>query len=138
MKANELMIGDWVRCCTDPKPFRITDIETEWGTPYFCVTGTDCLAVDGGDLQPIPITEEILEKNEFQRMEHTDPWNGKINVQYMLEIGDMDCVIYVPEGKSLYAKHMLGERYEIDNVKYVHELQHALRIGEFNHININL
>lgn len=134
MKANELMIGDWVRCCTDPKPFRIEQIDGVEEQAY----GDDGFYVDISDLQPIPITEEILEKNEFQRMEHTDPWNGKINVQYMLEIGDMDCVIYVPEGKSLYAKHMLGERYEIDNVKYVHELQHALRIGEFNHININL
>lgn len=134
MIANELMIDDWVRCRTDKKPFKVEQIDGIEEQVY----GDDGFFVDIADLEPIPITEEILENNDFQRMEHTNPWDGKINVQYMLEIGNMDSVIYIPEDKILYAKHMLGERYEIDNVKYVHELQHALRIGEFNHININL
>ena len=134
MKAKDLMIGDWVQC-TDPKPFMITDIETEWGTPYFCVTGTDCLAVDGGDLQPIPLTAEILKENGFEEMmnesevsaarfgrkpEPTGVW------QY--GFGQFDSVAYVPEQSFLRIKFMEGCQADIANIKYVHELQHALRL----------
>lgn len=134
MIANELMIDDWVRCRTDKKPFKVEQIDGIEEQVY----GDDGFFVDIADLEPIPITEAILAKNGFQRMERKDAWSGKIHVQYMLEIGNMDSVIYVPDRHRLFAKHMLGKTFEIDNVKYVHELQHALRIGEFNHININL
>lgn len=155
MKANELMIGDWVEW--DGKPHQIKIVypytvdkeevmavdvslgeiqDHDTGVYYDNLIIKDCNRLE--NIHPIPITEAILAKNGFQRMEYTDPWNGKIHVQYMLEIGDMDSVIYVPDSHCLFAKHMLGERFEIDNVKSVHEMQHALRIGEFNHININL
>lgn len=134
MIANELMIDDWVRCRTDKKPFKVEQIDGIEEQVY----GDDGFFVDIADLEPIPITEDFLEKNGFQRMERKDAWSGKIHVQYMLEIGNMDSVIYVPDSHCLFAKHMLGETFEIDNVKSVHEMQHALRIGEFNHININL
>lgn len=110
MKANELMIGDWVRC-TDPKPFRITDIETECGTPYFSVTGTDCLAVDGGDLQPIPLTAEILEKNGFK----VDPTINPFAVRLVVEMYS-------------HGTTWKDEHDAMRGLRYVHELQHALRL----------
>ncbi|MBR6132535.1 MAG: hypothetical protein IKQ20_11845 [Bacteroidales bacterium] len=126
MKASELMIGDWVRC-TDPKPFRIIDIETEWRTPYFSVNGTDRLGVDGGDLQPIPLTGEILEKNGFHR-------SADNNYEYVYEYRDDDTIICCPKGTGCInaygyiTLHIGCATIEELPTDYVHELQHALRL----------
>lgn len=134
MKAKDLMIGDWLKC-SDPTPFRITDIETENGTSYFRVTGDDGWVVDGGELEPIPLTAEILEKNGFEELmsesevsaarfgrkpEPTGVW------QY--GFGRFDSVAYVPEQSFLRIKFMEGYTADMANIKYVHELQHALRL----------
>lgn len=63
MKTNELMIGDWVRC-TDPKPFKVEQIDGVEEQVY----GDDGFYVDTADLQPIPLTGEILEKNGFEEL----------------------------------------------------------------------
>ena len=61
MKATELMIGDWVKC-SDPKPFRVEQLDGVEEQVY----GDDGFYVDTADLQPIPLTDEILEKNGFK------------------------------------------------------------------------
>ena len=132
MKAKDLMIGDWV-CCTDPTPFKIEAI-TIIDFPEY-VTGNDGFDVEIADLQPIPLTTEILEKNGFKELmnesevsaarfgrkpEPTGVW------QY--GFGQFDSVAYVPEQSFLRIKFMEGCQADIANIKYVHELQHALRL----------
>lgn len=119
--CEDLMVGDWVRC-TDPKPFRITDIETEWGTPYFCVTGTECLAVDGGDLQPIPLTKEILEKNGFKLHAISEIYElVSPKKDWFVAIGFKDgCIDWCKVRRW-------GDEY-LGSIKYVHKLQHALKL----------
>lgn len=112
MKANELMIGDWV-CCTDPKPFKIVEISII--DPHEYITGSDGFDVDVSDLQPIPLTAEILNSN-FPDVRHGVfwSWNDIIsseNVNWFelrIEIG-LDEIL-------------------TRNIRYVHELQHALRL----------
>lgn len=134
MKANELMIGDWVYGCTDPyetdrdkkkypvKVIRIDadgDTMTEGENPF-----TEPYEDEWWNLEPIPLTPEILEKNGFvqnprskSRRSHqicTDSvyiswWRGRLNILFKPFIGHS-------------ANHV-----NVDG-KYVHELQHALRI----------
>lgn len=91
------MVGDYFKC-TDPTPFRITEITEEY------VYGDDGFKVDVGDLQPIPLTAEILKKN------FPDP---EILVWY----GDKD------------KWHIECFTVEI-KIKYVHQLQHLLNLLE--------
>ncbi len=127
MKANELMIGDWVRC-TDPKPFRITDIETECGTPHFIVNNTDRLGINGGNLRPIPLTGEILEKNGFKaRGGYWECRNNYCSIKLYIapkieiegELFDEPPILLKVDGATFNLNII---------VVYVHELQHALRL----------
>lgn len=58
---NNLMIGDWFRG-PDPTPIRITRIDSRG----MLVENQDTDEVGLEDLQPIPLTEEILLKNGFE------------------------------------------------------------------------
>lgn len=110
MKANELMIGDWVYrpdCYDQVKEIRHTG-----------VIGRDSLRglIAFSELEPIPLTPEILEKNGF-----------------VYDLEDKLFEDIYPRISMLYAQYRLvengGINYgEMSEIKYVHELQHALRL----------
>ncbi len=118
MKANELMVGDWVYNKHHKKNIQITpyDFFTHGHLPsgrqYFI--GEPEL-VSGRDLEPIPLTPEILEKNGF--VEH-DTWNEWVHytdgifIDFTLLVGEDDFHLDIPNTR----------------IKYVHQLQHALRL----------
>lgn len=143
MKANELMVGDWI-ADKDGDKVRVENIIN---SEFDCYYGIDvvCMKRDGRcsrwtvdfeDAQPIPLTAEILEKNGFEelmseskgvaaifgrKVEHTGVW--------MYCIPDtFDSVFYVPERKLLRLKVMEGGITDLHNLQYVHELQHFLRL----------
>lgn len=141
MKAEELMIGDWVRC-TDHKPFRIIAIDTRDNL----VVGDDGFEVDIADLQPIPLTPEILEKN-FERVRHDrgiegrdyHDWDYYMNDEYYVVV---DFCTDNPEDSSfLLCDNDLDGSECFGVVEYVHELQHiakSLRCLLFDEIDIKL
>ncbi len=112
MKANDLMIGDWVmvaECVADAHfidyPDKIESIRD----------GLVGLESDGLEtiierIAPIPLTAEILEKNGFVKQ-----WNESWKLNNSNLLIDEDNGLYV--GIS-----MLSLRLD-----YVHELQHVLR-----------
>lgn len=135
LNCKSLMIGDWVMVYpwdeTPWKPQKITDINFHsWEGTDFCdsvgVEGWDELSLD--QIKPIPITPEILEKNGFTQYEPQG---------YGLYVKDKN-------GAGLYNILWQGESYNYDleiaaytypfgefnkrNIKYVHQLQHALRL----------
>lgn len=142
MKSNELMVGDWI---ADKDGDKVC-IENIISSEFDCYYGIDVVRMnrDGRcdkwtvafeEAQPIPLTAEILEKNGFEELmsegekvaamfgrkpEPTGVW------QY--GFGQFDSVSYVPERSFLRIKFMEGCQADIANIKYVHELQHALRI----------
>ena len=121
MKANELMIGDWFRC-TDPTPMKITAIDS-WN---MVVEDQEGFKVEVGDLQPIPLTEDILLKNGFESYEE----------RYRLITAD----------DAIFVEHIIAETNDffwftnksrvfrqikpsiVCNFNYVHEIQHLLRL----------
>lgn len=124
MKANELMIGDWMYAIDDngeKHPCRVNDLKYDYinRRDDFCVdffgTGYNPEWPDVTfNVEPIPLTAEILEKNGFvyNAIPFADGWE-----QF---------------GLTLYRG---GNGYRIDcgiNVSLiidcVHQLQHALRL----------
>lgn len=129
------MIGDWVYGCTDPyetdrdkkkypvKVIRIDangDTMTEGENPF-----TDPYEDEWWDLEPIPITPEILEKNGFKQ----DP---KSRSRKSHQIITNDVYISWWKGRlNIMYKPFVGHSTNHINCdgKYVHELQHALRLA---------
>lgn len=143
MKANELMIGDWVLRFgeTPARVDAIGNIEV-----YLSDDKTGDWTVSYEHIKPIPITSEILEKNGFT---HCD-YEGS-------ELLDAFCWVEFNEARNgfminrasikvtLYKKPIMGVSVltEIDtystkgdgvnkvhscDIESVHELQHALRL----------
>ena len=98
MKANELMLADWV--IYKGKPHQVDNIRQK----------------DYDNFAPIRITDEILEKNGFTN--DADGMNDCDEIVSSVEYGAWqrnteDGFKMLADGKS---------------IRYVHELQHALRL----------
>ena len=117
MKATELMIGDWVLMDmnyseedpmytkTNYQPYKIQN-----GEDIGLACETNCIG-DADVYQPIPLTPEILERNGI-RYQFGMPWyqggaDGAFEFRYRSDDGSTQ--VQVP-------------------IRYVHELQHALRL----------
>lgn len=122
--ANELMIGDWVCTEHDSTPRQIDWIRTgEVGLFWNKVVTPPYLV-------PIPLTPEILEKNGFEMVSKRDDNAGTMERYFYPRIGyvyrfsngewEVDLIGY-GRGFSGAAKYR-------GVIKYVHELQHALRL----------
>ena len=110
MEAKELMIGDWVRNDLGETQ-QVVELREEGVMLYY----NDIYPYD--DVQPIPLTTEILEKNgltlslcgnHFPEDKH-----------YVLEIS-------VDGGRIFWTIN--GHEYDIMCLRFVHKLQHALRL----------
>lgn len=113
MKVEDIQIGDWVQ---NPlgAPYQVLAIHfykiNGDGDGYYGIhlknKGAEA-RLEIYDLHPVPITPEILEKNEF--------------VMYDSSWWYRDFRIPVLNGHSLICGRVV-------QLKYVHELQHALRL----------
>lgn len=121
MKAQELMIGDWVMQFGEPR--RIVGIRTDAFYPYIKTNMGDTWYEEGmKDLaEPILLTPEILEKNGFLKHSHlsTD--------RYELIVGESRVNYWVSK-KILDIRGGNHHGDFFDEKIYVHELQHALRL----------
>ena len=109
------MVGDWVVYNGDVdyiNPIKIEGMDIATG---MCVTtDRDDVGFDG--VWPIPLTAEILEKNGFKKELSED------NIHYRF--------ILIYDGirfSLLYARSVFQWLGPLD-FKYVHELQHAIRL----------
>lgn len=113
MKANELMIGDWLQHASG-KYFQITRLD-EWkddSVHFAC--GHPHLWEYNNEFTPISITPEILVNNGFQQISTNKYVSGQVTIAIFVE----EFLITIKSG---------GVRVMI-TIKYVHELQHALRL----------
>ncbi len=110
MKANELMIGDWV--LVDNTPIQVKQVY-QYGIISDLGEGDEEIEC----FKPIPITPEILEKNGFTRY-------GKVYANLQQWVGK-----FGDKRKALTQDTRTGELATNDVwIKYVHELQHALKL----------
>ena len=70
MKANEVMIGDWVECTywTPSKQLKVAEIRRVMDDEIKIGVYDDDLVLifKQSEVKPIPLTPEILEKNGFE------------------------------------------------------------------------
>lgn len=115
MNTKGLMIGDFVYCEVDERVIQVTEVKN-----YSVIYGEDFFFALEDELQPIPLTDEILDKNA-ERFDHA-----------------LGCKwLFLKSGLFLFQvfRWENDDCYEICNcivIRYVHELQHALRLcGEY-------
>ena len=117
MKATELMINDWVLVHKTPQQVAVIE---ETCISYWAELpmSTELLSPSLSGIEPIPLTPEILEKNGWIFMEGQDYSTFPVPSKWTYQ--------FVP-----FVLRVDGETYSIANtftIKYVHELQHALRL----------
>lgn len=129
MKANELMIGDWVQHPVyrgNLVPCRVVGISTNI-TVEFENSARKYEALEF--VQPIPITIEILEKNGFKFNDGMFDWfrgdedsfyTGFETVHIDIRSGFMSVLKESKDGKQ--------KQVRCDCSGYVHELQRALEL----------
>ena len=111
MKAKELKLGDCVsykgkvaKIHSIDSPCIYVDVDDEiWGT-----------LEDDDELSPIPLTEEILEKNGWR--------------EGVLKTGEqcyIDGWFYLSQTDERYWQFGHGDHY-LTTIEYIHELQHIL------------
>ena len=137
MKANELMIGDWVYRpdCYD----QVKEIKHDG------VIGIDSIRglITFSELEPIPLTPEILEKNGFYYGYTSNEYDIASNTIAQLDPEDKGWVWDDGDGsvKVIFPNEADGGMMAIDDQSFdrhldlvfcecifVHELQHALRL----------
>lgn len=114
IKINELSVGDWVRWRTYGKGYDVQIV---------AINDTLIRGVNDGieygvllkQLESIPITAEILEKNGFERMAIGDTYRHNC---------DIEVTLY---GDGWW--HTIGlDEYSLHKINGVHQLQHLLRL----------
>lgn len=119
MKANELMIGDWVAFRKD-FPDRVNGISAY---AYSVHLEKDAWQLVD-QINPIPLTPEILEKNGWVK------WQ----MYYRLRLDQAYLEYYAHEGRLEKVWIGKGEKYDVifraNTIIYVHQLQHALKLCE--------
>lgn len=147
MKANELMIGDWVYY-SYPNQFvtKVIDVCSHGEEPFIkCQRDPkDKLYVPDkfedfhvGILRPIPLTHEILEKNGFTKYDvghNVCGWaildDDHLHSSIPFTLTDNDFDTEQGEYKWGPVEDDREESFvrEIGRINYVHELQHALKL----------
>lgn len=110
------MIGDWVQHRDEfnevTGPFKV-DLMSNHEIGF---EGENFARSLNNNIEPIPLTPEIFEKNGFERSKVFVEWKYQNNIVYM---------IYKP---FPYLKIQMEECLVVFPCEYVHQLQHALRL----------
>lgn len=137
MDTSELMIEDLVMTPNFTKQMHVCRIVAINGyrpsASVFDIEDVDIYTVDAEDVEPIPLTKEILELNGFlqgkypmqEAFEHKDV--GSYNTLYVK-------IVEKGEDRGFEAWNINDDAYLVFICKYVHELQQALRVCKFNDI----
>lgn len=133
LTAQDLQIGDWVKLDFHDTQYadeedavwkngKITAIHHgNWVDINFGDVSNEC-DIEVEDIEPIPITPEILEKNGFENVVETC-------YRYILkEIGYYESVrVYTYEEPIIIVRVIDGNEFK-GEIKYVHQLQQAMRL----------
>lgn len=125
MKANELMIGDWVSY--NGQPLRVNCAAI--GSVGLEGVDSDIICKEE-TVKPIPITAEILEKNGFRETDVVVA--GTRKMRWESEDTRTEITIWMDDTmpmeirKNIYYED--EECYTLPFAWAVHELQHALRL----------
>ena len=114
MEAKDLMVGDKLKTVFDKKIVEVKEIKQN------CIY-TEGNAYEYNEIEPIPLTPEILEKIGFAT---------ERNIGYIIDDSDGTQIIYNSWDHNLRIIENYKTRLDIETFDdiAVHELQHALRL----------
>lgn len=125
MKATDLMFGDWVLMRHTHTKEKTAENVYGIGRDeilYRNEAGVQC--VDMGLIEPKLLTEEILLKNNFTEYTMRNP---SANTGYLLQSHNSAIYVNPDTLKFMFRWENNGESV-CKRVRYVHELQHLLRL----------
>ena len=136
MKADELMIGDWViRRGVPEEPMRIYGMNVSVGIAYLDQDGRG-VSEKFENIEPIPLTLGILEKNGFTKYDvgHNvigwsimDDDNLYSAIPFTLTDNDFDTEPGEYKWRPVEDDREESFVREMGRINYVHELQHLLK-----------
>lgn len=112
IKISDLSIGDWVKC--NGFKATIAGYNAESGSIQVLTKQKNKMWFGIEHIEPIPLTPEILEKNGFE--ENCGRW---YNSEALMEF---------EQYKDGWCRTINCGEYSVYFIKYVHQLQHALRL----------
>ena len=119
MKAEDLMIGDYVNY--RGQIIKVTSLYDKGGSNEVGWSDKESVWVNGRCIEPIPLTEEILEKNGFVLKDQEKGAYG-VNIAPYYTRDDVPFEVFCDgEPFAIWFKDPV-------NIEYVHELQRALRL----------
>ena len=130
------MIGDWVYNTHNGQTEQVCEIREH----MVMLAYNDLYDYD--EIEPIPLNDEILQKNGFRRVGERWGCGDELNSYYFGNGQDID--IHLPTNSD---KYMLVIRDHVSpdpdyqlilRLKYVHKLQHALKEYKYEKITIKL
>lgn len=140
LSAKDLMIGDWVFGCYNPNvdihPNRVPVVVTRLGTGDDIFT--DAPAPLQYDIEPIPITPEILKKNGFKEIgsyysSSLYVWRGGVrrnvtSVSITFYDEPVNGVKMLTEIETDSSHDSGINTIHSCDIEFVHQLQHAIRL----------
>lgn len=118
MKANELQIGDYVNY--RGQIIKVTSLYDKGGSNEVGWSEKESVWVNGRCIEPIPLTAEILKKNGFEYF-HKNYSSLSYDHPFKLKMTNW------PDENGLGG---LWTICDIVEIRFVHQLQHALRLCE--------
>jgi hypothetical protein len=129
MKANELMLDDWVECLDSTHKERVyaqIDAIEESRRCLLVKDGWGNWFLDISHLEPIPLTEDILMKNGFEVHPFGCVWYQEKGIDFQNYI----VVHFRRNGEPRKVELCFVNKVsaEVRDINYVHQLQHLLRL----------
>lgn len=141
MKATDLMIGDWVKIKGHLDYDKVQEIARDENMQWYISFACSATLFRAYEFEPIPLTPEILEKNGWQSFiptaytccqDHLSIKNeGDIHIEWNWEDGTLSVWVSYSEDEEGTNPNLKA------SVRYVHELQDALRLVGLNELADN-
>lgn len=135
MEAKELMIGDWVMLSDCEIPIKMEDVSGSSLFKRWADNGNVCIPFSYSEIEPITLTQDILEKNGFELCEGSNyEWCAYI------KDGIVSYIVYITPLRNKMSIEIADTGHVIFDwfVDSIHQMQHALRLCGLNELADNL
>lgn len=140
MEINDLMIGDWVN--TNKGIGTVTMVSNNMAICVLLVSDSTEKCFTNDEIKTIPLTTEILERNQFVKgiqkfwrtnktEDHTLMFDVDIDYKGHTETFTNEIIVSRNPDNNLFDIGFTNGSM-IFNIEYVHQLQHALRLCGIN------
>lgn len=126
MKANELMIGDYVNY--RGQIIKVTSLYDKGGSNEVGWSDKESVWVNADNVKPIPLEKVHLTKNGFEAREETDDTEFYYYDCYEINVSFDEGISEENIPPIIYLTIEFAEKSIAMPIEYVHELQQAMRI----------